>query len=816
MLAMTCLHGHAKAATSIPPQLEFDLNPPNYDTWLVRTKVNDSSLAGHLDIPSTYTGRNVNNAICTFPVTVIAGIYSQIKTVHIPTSITEITDNGFASPNLISVVIPNSVKSVGIFAFKSCPKLSSVVLSPNNNCTSSFSGCDIKKGAYPVGKRSFVADIEVAYPSNCIPDSAGLIFNPEATAFYFAPWNIKSLELPASVSTLGPKTLAGCTSLQTLAMKSVIPPAVSNDSFNGAIIKSITVPYGTKNAYINAPGWSDFASVITEVAYAESITLDSTEATLKATETIKLIASVQPAYTTESVTWSSSDESVATVDQEGNVTAIAIGKASIKATCGSVSASCLITVVPTEATNIYLSQSYARRQVNETVKLSATVIPETTTDKTVTWSSSDTRVASVSTDGTVTAKAIGSAYITATCGKVSNKCQIDVVETPAESIIIDKTGVKMKAAETLQLKATVIPETTTDKTVTWSSSDQSVATVDANGLVTAVAPGKVFITATCGKVNASSFITVEPTPASTISLDRNSVTLKVSENAVIKASVLPETTTDKSVTWTSSDESVATVDGEGTVTAIAVGNATVTASCGEISAKCEIDVVKTPVTAILLNNSEIILKPEETIRIYAAIVPSDATDKRVIWSSSDTDIATIDATGNITALTIGNCIITATSADNSEIEATCSIVIEPVPVAALTIDPTEWSGTEGDSFTIHVSVAPDNATVKDIEWSSSDESIATVDDNGYVSVLAAGSCIISAMTTDGSDLSAECIVTSYSGIDGIIDDLSAEFDIYNLQGTLIKASVNCNELKKLSSGVYILRYGSENRKIIVR
>lgn len=142
------------AAGSIPSQLSFELIAPGYDEWEVRVKDGQgTTLTGHLDVPSWYSGKDWDNKLTSAPVTTIANLSSNITTVYIPDGITTIKDNGFSgSPNLKSVVIPNSVTSIGVYAFKSCPKLSSVVLSPNNNCSSSFVGCNIKKGAYPVGK----------------------------------------------------------------------------------------------------------------------------------------------------------------------------------------------------------------------------------------------------------------------------------------------------------------------------------------------------------------------------------------------------------------------------------------------------------------------------------------------------------------------------------------------------------------------------------------------------------------------------------------------------------------------------------------
>ncbi|MDE7089209.1 MAG: Ig-like domain-containing protein, partial [Prevotella sp.] len=202
-----------------------------------------------------------------------------------------------------------------------------------------------------------------------------------------------------------------------------------------------------------------------------------------------------------------------------------------------------------QAGSITLSQTSAELKVGESVILTATVLPETATDKAVTWSSSDETIATVDAEGKVTALAIGETTITAICGSVSATCAVSVVATPAESITLSQTSAQLKAGESVTLTATVLPETTTDKTVTWSSSDETIATVDAEGKVTAITVGTATITATCGSVRAACTVSVVATPAESITLSQTSAQLKAGESVTLTVSVLPETATDKTVTW---------------------------------------------------------------------------------------------------------------------------------------------------------------------------------------------------------------------------------------------------------------------------
>lgn len=335
--------------TSIPSQLTFDLNAPDYRSWNVSVKTGEgTSLTGHLDVPSSYTGKDYNNILRTLPVTVIWDLSSNISSVHIPNSITRIEDNGFAtSTKLKSIVIPNSVNYVGVYAFKGCTALKSVVISPNNKCSSSFSGCDIKKGAYPAGNRAFVADIEVAYPAYCIPDSAGLVFDSTMSEFYFAPWDVQYLEIPETVSYIGPKALAGCTKIKKLSVGATTPPSVESDTFDGAVISVLEVPYGCKEAYINAPGWSAFASKIVESE--PTITINPENISLKQGETAQLSVYLGNSLSNDgSIEWSSSDNSIAEVDGNGKVTAISVGTAIISALYDNLIATAMVTVVPSQ------------------------------------------------------------------------------------------------------------------------------------------------------------------------------------------------------------------------------------------------------------------------------------------------------------------------------------------------------------------------------------------------------------------------------------------------------------------------------------
>lgn len=187
--------------------------------------------------------------------------------------------------------------------------------------------------------------------------------------------------------------------------------------------------------------------------------------------------------------------------------------------------------------------------------------------------------------------------VPANCAYIMGDGENDItIVIPVSGITISSESETLEIGETVTLEATVAPaETTEDTTVTWTSSDEAVATVTAEGEVTAVAPGQAVITASCAGFSASCTVTVaEPAPvvAESIELSETSLTLKEGETATLTATVLPEDTEDKTITWTSSNELVATVSADGTVTAIAEGTAVITATCGDASAECTVVVTK--------------------------------------------------------------------------------------------------------------------------------------------------------------------------------------------------------------------------------
>ena len=412
---------------------------------------------------------------------------------------------------------------------------------------------------------------------------------------------------------------------------------------------------------------------VTITTPVESVSLDCNSVTLEEGKSTTLVATISPNDADEkTVEWSTSSESVATV-VNGVVTAVAEGEATITAKVGGLSATCAVKVTKSviAVTSVTLNKSSLSLTKGQSETLVATVKPDNATDKAVTWSSGDATTASVSQSGLVTALKTGKVTITAKAGEESAFCEVTVT-TPVESLSLDRNSVTLEEGQSTTLVATISPNDADEKTVEWSTSSESVATV-VNGVVTAVAEGEATITAKVGGLSASCAVKVTKSVIAVTSVTLNKTTLSLTKNQseTLLATVTPDNATDKTVTWTSSDATKASVDQNGLVTALKSGKVIITAKAGEKSATCEVTIT-TPVESVSLNMTSLELEEGKTFTLVATINPSDADTQTVEWSSSNISIATV-VNGVVAAVKEGEAIITATVGGQS---ATCKINVK--------------------------------------------------------------------------------------------------------------------------------------------
>ena len=306
------------------------------------------------------------------------------------------------------------------------------------------------------------------------------------------------------------------------------------------------------------------------------------------------------------MTWSSSNTVVATVSGNGLVTAVANGTAQIRAQSGNTTGTANITVAESVPTRITIAPtSHTLEMIGATVQLTATVRDQRNnimSGQSITWSSADEAVATVSGAGLVTAVSNGMAEIAATSGSLSASASIAVAEPVATSITVDPASHTLEAiGDTVELAAVVLDQhenAMADMSVTWSSGDDAVATVDENGVVTAVDNGMAEITAQAGDAMGTASITVAQVPASiSIEVAADATTLtEIGQTLQLMVSVSDaneNAIAEQAVTWTSGDEAVVTVDEDGLVEAVGNGMAEVMAASGDVSAMVSITVTIT-------------------------------------------------------------------------------------------------------------------------------------------------------------------------------------------------------------------------------
>ena len=509
------------------------------------------------------------------------------------------------------------------------------------------------------------------------------------------------------------------------------------------------------------------------------VSLNMNSLTLKVGETATLIVNVTPADADVAfVVWKSSDPAIASVDAHGKVTGVAPGNVVISTTTvdGGFTATCIVSVVPKEepkpddpvkpdtifVSGIMLDKNELQIVEGATDTLVATISPANAENKNVTWTTSDEKVATVAADGTISALSAGTATITVKTedGGFTATCAVTVIKktVAVTGISLDKTEAVLVEADTLKLTATIAPADADNKNVAWTSSDEKVATVTVDGTITAVSAGTATITVKTedGGFTATCTVTVskKKIPVTGVSLDKTEAALSQGDTLKLTATITPADADNKNVIWTSSDEKVATVTADGVITAVSAGTVTITVKTedGNFTASCTVTVVPDPipVTGVTLNKQVLYLVEWSSATLKATVTPDDADDKSLIWTSSNSYIAKVDENGKVTAYSPGTATITVTTADGNY-TATCTVYVysSTVSVSSVSLDKSQATVNQGSSLQLTATINPSDATNKDVTWTSSNPTVATVDTNGKVTALAPGTTTITVTTTDG-------------------------------------------------------------------
>ena len=693
----------------------------------------------------------------------------SLTSITIPEGVTGIGTGAFYEcDSLTSITIPNGVTSIGDFAFKECFRLKKVLCLGNASKLGSdaFNGCSSNLKIYAKnGLTGYDANGWENYSDKIVRYDETL---KDKSVTFTRKSQTQNVELSNDIL----KSLASIKSyeIEDKSIASVDNSGKVTPLKNGSTnVKAVVQYFDGTEVNLTEEIVVDFK--------AERISLDKTNITLNNNKPVKLNEKVLPEETNnKKVTWSSSNEKVATVDENGNVTAVVsenpVGQGTCKITATTadgtnLSASCDVTVdIKAESIGFSL-KSYTITNLGQTPSFTPKILPENTANKNVTWKSSNTNIATVNpSTGVIKAVSNGTCKITATTTDGTNlSASMDIiVDIKAKSVALNKTSMQITSQNSInKLVATVTPSQASQK-VAWSSSNGKIATVDSKGRVKAVSNGtcKIIATTTDGtNKTASCDVTVDVKFVTGISFDFNSYTItNVNQTPVFNPNITPSDAEDKSVRWSSSNTKVATVSSSGVIKAVSNGTCKITATTTDgtnLSASFNIT-VNIKATKITLDKTKIELTTgKETEKITASIEPSMA-NKNVKYTSSDESVATVSSDGVVTAVGSGTCRITAAPTDGSKVTASCEVTVD-IKTTGMKLDKTNYTFNKAETIKINPVITPSKASKK-LTWTSSNTKVAIVSSDGKVTPVGKGTCKITATTTDGTNLSASCNITS--------------------------------------------------------
>ena len=465
---------------------------------------------------------------------------------------------------------------------------------------------------------------------------------------------------------------------------------------------------------------------------------------------------------------------------------------------------------------ILLNQNEVGIKKGKSYQLVATVLPENANNKQVIWSSSDPKIVKVNeTTGYITGVKEGTAIITVKTliNDISTDCVVNVTgkDVLISGISFYQKNINIAVGYTRTLSYAVNPKNASGTNLTFSSSDPSVAIVNQDGIIKGLKEGNAIITVSArnGIVKDTTYVTVYKKGATTvvngspittttypksIKLDNTTLNLKQGTTSQVIATISPSDA-NQSISWSSSNTRVATVDSNGLIRAVGIGTATIIArTVNDLTANVKVTVgdYSLNVKNIMLTTNYIVLPVGISKQLAVAFTPANASNKTVTWSSSNPSVATVDNSGNVKAISPGSAIIKATSNDGGYTDtATIEVTSNKNEIDEKTIAFSEGSYTVGVNGTISLTpiITPSNATFKSVRFTSSDSSIATVDENGVVKGIKEGTVNITAETYHNHLKATTTVIVKYIPVTSVKLNVSSEVTIKNGETTTIVATV---------------------------
>ena len=615
----------------------------------------------------------------------------------IPNNVITISDQAFAGNDYITnIVFPNSVKNIGAYTFEDCSKLTTVSL-PNsitNMKNGVFYGCiNLKNISLP----------------NSITEIRSRTFDGCSS--------LENITIPNSVTIIGEMAFAGCENLRNI----VIPNNVITIGF-GAFsycnsLKNVIIPQNVKDIGISA--FEESANLLSIDVHKDNDYYSSTDGVLFNKKRTKIIC-----Y------------------PEGKTNKNYTIPNTVTDICGIAFSHC------SSLTNVEIPNSVTSigsAAFKDCRSLTSVKIPNSVTSIDIFAFGYDNNYSPI--DGFTIRGTKGSAaesYANENGFKFVDSSTIEVT-----GVSLNKTALTLEKGKQQTLTATVTPTNATDKTVTWKSSNTSVATIS-NGKVTAKSVGTATITAKTsnGKTAACKITVVEE--LTSISINKSSLIVGIGET--FKFSCKTNTGTSAKVTYTSSKTSVVTVDSKGNMKAKSTGTAIITATTDNgKTAKCRVTVKNAP-TSISINRKNSIMGLGETFYLEGSLA-NDEASRVMTFSSNKPEVATVTDGGIVTAKSIGTAIVSITTYNGKK--ATCRVTVRNAPTS-LQFNKTSITLKQGETFYLE-SQFNTGEYARTVIYNSPDKSVATISGSGVIMAKNIGTVEITGKTYNGK--TQTCTVT---------------------------------------------------------
>ena len=667
---------------------------------------------------------------------------TALTSLRLPNGVVEIGKSAFEGCTALArVTLCDELRSIGPRAFKDCEALKAIDLPEKLELIGEFAfeGCKkLEEIVLPEKLRQLGGVIERGDPHifmDCVALKKAVL--PEGMtvlgASMFAGCTVlEELQLPSTLTSIESGALSGCTALESLTLPSGLTQ-IAGDAFANCPKLTVVLSYGSA---------AEAACKAAKIAYTykdapTGVTLTAARTTIGLNEKLALTAQLEPAGVNGALTFSSSNTRYVTVDANGVITGKRAGSATITVKTYNGKKTTLKITVKKAPSSVSLKTTRTVLGVGETAQLTATLSSGSAGG--YSFSSSDETKLTVDETGLVTALQPGEVSVSVKTYNGKTKSGVITVMSAPESITLADTALKIGAEDSVKLSYTLNEGSA--GAVSFASSDETIATVDADGTIHALKAGSATVTATSyNGVSADCALSVSPAP-SAVTLTAARTTIGLNEKLQLSAQLEPADTVG-TLSFSSSNTRYVTVDANGVITGKRAGSATITVKTyNGKKTTLKITVKKAP-SSVSLKTTRTVLGVGETAQLTATL--SSGSAGGYSFSSSDETKLTVDETGLVTALQPGEVSVSVKTYNGKTKSGVITVMSAP---ESITLADTALKIGAEDSAKLSYTLNEGSAGA--ISFTSSDETIATVDADGTIRALKAGSATVTAATYNG-------------------------------------------------------------------